>query len=114
MSCLVFGLCSYCTGFSGAPGYALGYGAGFFSSIDGVAYASDAFLDLIPVDTVSSLILAAAAAAAAGGAAYPGDAAKVYHAASADSFPLSIVKAYENLHKAWTGNACPARLPFAR
>lgn len=110
--------CRYCTGLSGAPSYTLGYGAGFYHSIEGVAYTSDAWIDLIPVDTVSSLIIAAAAAAAAAaradGTQYPLGRAKVYHATSAASHPFSVVDAYQAMHDFWTANRSPASLPLAR
>lgn len=112
ISALVFCI-RYCTGFAGAPGYALCYGAGFYHSISGVAYSSDAFVDLIPVDTVSTLIIAAAAGAAASGP-YPADTAKVYHVASSESHPCLVTSAYETMHNFWSSSPCPTKLPFAR
>lgn len=103
----------YCTGFAGPPSYALSYGAGFYHSISLVGFASDAFIDLIPVDTVSTLIMTAAAAALVSGP-YAADTAKVYHAASAARHPYPATTAYETLNKFWVANPCPGMLPFSR
>jgi len=90
-----------------------GYGAGLFHDMSGVAFASDAVVDLIPVDTVSSLIIVAAAAAAANGP-YAGGRAKVFHATSAGTNPVSSPKVFEILHAFYSANDFPGRLPFAR
>lgn len=99
------------------PIYALpvaGYAAGFFHSISSMAYASDYLLDLIPCDTVAALVIAAAAAAAAeAGPSAPAD-AKIYHAASAHSHPLTVGYAVQEAAKFWTVNPPPMRLPFSR
>lgn len=89
------------------------YGMGFFHDISGVAFASDAIVDIIPVDTTSALTIAAAAAAASHGP-YAGGHARVYHAASAASYPQRAPGFFEMLRKFWVDNPPPFALPFAR
>lgn len=89
------------------------YGMGFFHNISGVAFASDAIVDIIPVDTTSALTIAAAAAAASHGP-YAGGHARVYHAASAASYPQRAPGFFEMLRKFWVDNPPPFALPFAR
>jgi len=86
---------------------------GCFHNIHNVAFASDAVLDLIPVDLTAALTTAAAAAASAQGA-YAGGRARVYHAASAGSSPYSAPAFFNLLNRFWTLNPPPFRLPFAR
>lgn len=82
-------------------------------SVKGIAFASDACIDLIPVDIVSSVVIVAAAAAMASGP-YAGNAAKVYHACSAACQPMMAPEAMKHLHTFFSANPCPSRLPFAR
>jgi hypothetical protein len=86
---------------------------GCFHDISSVAFASDALLDLIPVDTSAALTVAAAAAASAHGP-YGEGRARVYHSASAESYPHPAPKAFEKLYHYWTANPPPYALPFRR
>jgi hypothetical protein len=86
---------------------------GFFNDIDSVAFASDAIVDIIPVDTTAYLVVAAAAAASAHGP-YRHGHARVYHAASAASNPEGAPSFFKKLHDFWTANPPSFKLPFAR
>jgi hypothetical protein len=86
---------------------------GCFHDISSVAFSSDAAVDLIPVDVTASLTIAAAAAASENGPYGPGR-ARVYHAASAHSYPLLAPDVFAMLNKFWTINPPPFRLPFTR
>jgi hypothetical protein len=86
---------------------------GFFHDISSVAFASDAIVDIIPVDTTAALVIAAAAAAAAHGP-YAGGHARVYHAASAASYPERAPTFFAALHDFFTTNPPPFRLPFTQ
>lgn len=90
------------------------YAMGFFRDLSSVAFASDAIIDLIPVDTTAALVIAAAAAAAAANGPYTGSSARVYHAASAASYPERAPAFFEKLHDFWTANPPPFKLPGAR
>jgi len=86
---------------------------GLFHNISSVAFSSDAILDIIPVDTTAALVITAAAAAAAHGP-YAGDAARVYHAASAASYPEGAPAFFKELNAFWSANPPPFKLPFAQ
>lgn len=60
---------------------------------------------------MSSLMIAAGAAAAVYGP-YAGNTAKVYHACSAASHPLSIRNLFSMFHAFYTANPSPIRLPY--
>ena len=92
---------------------AAAYGMGFFHNIGSVAFASDAILDIIPVDVTAALVLAAAAAAAAHGP-YGTGRAHVYHAASAASYPEGAPSFFKKLHAFWSANPPPFKLPFTK
>lgn len=86
-----------------------------FHNIKGVAFASDTVIDLIPMDVVTSLVIAAAASGTSTAASgYPGGRARVYHAASAESHPVSITTIFEFIQHFYTTNPSPLRLPMAR
>jgi hypothetical protein len=89
------------------------YGMGCFHDISSVAFSSDAVIDLIPVDVTASLTIAAAAGASHHGPYGPGR-ARVYHSASAHSYPQHAPGFFDNLNKFWTCNPPPFRLPFTR
>jgi hypothetical protein len=92
-----------------------GYALGFFQGIKSVAYASDTILDLIPADIVGSLVIAAGAAAAATFGSPSADrTAVIFHAASAESAPLSIVRSFSGMGKFWRANPPPLCLPATR
>lgn len=86
---------------------------GFFHDINSVAFASDAIVDVIPVDTTAALVVAAAAGATAHGP-YHGGRARVYHAASAASYPHRAPSFFKMLHDFWNANPPPFKLPFAK
>lgn len=95
------------------------YAAGFFHNLNGVAYASDPFAELVPVDTVSALIIAAAAAAvsSSGGNSSSSSistSAVVYHASSTCSHSARVPDVFEMGKLFWTANPPAYRLPFAR
>lgn len=93
------------------------YAAGFFTSTSSFAFGSDHILDLIPCDTVAALVIAAAAAAVAeadsAGAAAP-TAARVYHSASSESYPLTAAYAVNEMEPFWSANPPPLRLPVTK
>lgn len=89
------------------------YGVGLFHDIGSVAFASDAILDLIPVDLTAALVIASAAAAAVHGP-YAGNRARVYHSASAASYPEGAPSFFKNLNSFWSANPPPFKLPFAK
>eukprot|EP00878_Enallax_costatus_P009179 GHUV01009596.1.p1 GENE.GHUV01009596.1~~GHUV01009596.1.p1 ORF type:complete len:597 (+),score=150.72 GHUV01009596.1:329-2119(+) len=101
----------YVSGYAGAPGWMMGYAAGFFPTKSSMAFASDYILDIIPADVVAALVITAAAAAAEAGTSTT---AKVYHAASAVSHPLPVWYGTELMARFWSANSPPFRLPFAR
>lgn len=86
---------------------------GFFHDIRSVAFASDAIVDIIPVDTTSALVIGAAAAAVVHGPYHHGH-ARVYHAASAASYPETAPRFFEEMRAFWVANPPPFKLPFAR
>jgi hypothetical protein len=86
---------------------------GFFHDISSVAFASDAIVDVIPVDTTAYLVVAAAAAASVHGP-YGHGHARVYHAASAASYPEGAPSFFKKLHDFWTANPPSFKLPLAR
>jgi hypothetical protein len=80
-----------------------------------VAYGSDTFLDLIPADTVASLVIAAAAAASATyGSPSADSGAVIFHAASSQSYPLTISMAFERMGIFWKANPPPLCLPASK
>lgn len=90
-----------------------GYAAGFFSNVSSMAFASDYIMDLIPCDTVAALVIASAAAAAAeADSDMAGTAAKLYHAASAESYPLPVWYTVSQMAMFWSANPPPLRLPL--
>jgi hypothetical protein len=92
-----------------------GYALGFFQGIKSVAYASDTILDLIPADIVGSLVIAAGAAASATYGSPSADrTAVIFHAASAESAPLSIARSFAKMAKFWRANPPPLCLPATR
>lgn len=100
---------------------AAAYALGFFQGSSSVAFGADHILDLIPGDTVASLVVtagaAAAAATAAGSTCVPGQqngSTTIYHAASSGSYPLSVVPAFSYMHSYFKDNPAPLRLPFTR
>ncbi|KAF8068243.1 fatty acyl-CoA reductase [Scenedesmus sp. PABB004] len=105
----------YINSYAGAGGYTMGYALGFFQGVKSVAYASDTILDLIPADVVAALVIAAGAAAAAtSGSASADRAAVIFHAASAESGPLSIGRCFEAMARFWRANPPPLCLPATR
>eukprot|EP00879_Flechtneria_rotunda_P002618 GHRR01002820.1.p1 GENE.GHRR01002820.1~~GHRR01002820.1.p1 ORF type:complete len:370 (+),score=99.23 GHRR01002820.1:161-1270(+) len=102
----------YIVGLAGAAGFPMGYSLGFYHSINGVAFASDYILDLIPCDVVAALVITAAAAAVAETGPNASSSAKVYHAASAHSHPLMMSYSFSKMSEFWQANPPPLRLPF--
>jgi hypothetical protein len=92
---------------------AAAYATGCFHDIHTVAFASDAIPDLIPVDTTAALTITAAASACAHGP-YGEGRARVYHSASAESYPNHAPAFFDKLHRFWTLNPPPFSLPFTR
>lgn len=92
------------------------YGMGCFHDLSMVAFASDAVIDLIPVDTTAALVVASAAAGLTHATRASSDEgrARVYCAASAHSYPQSAPSLFERANKWWTLNPSPFKLPLAR
>lgn len=86
---------------------------GCFHDVNSVAFASDAIPDLIPVDATAALTIAAAAGARAHGP-YGEGRARVYHSASAESYPQHATDMFEYLNKFWSSNPPVFSLPFTR
>lgn len=92
-----------------------GYALGFFQGVKSVAYGSDTFLDLIPADVVAALVIAAGAAAAAThGSSSADKSAVIFHAASAQSHPLTIAGAFDRMARFWKANPPPLCLPATK
>jgi hypothetical protein len=74
-------------------------------------------MDLIPADIVAALVIAAGAYAAAAHctpAAATVASTKVYHAASAQSHPITLQYICDGVAKFWTDNPPPFVLPFTK
>jgi len=76
-------------------------------------------MDLIPADIVAALVIAAGACAAAAqctpaAATVASKSTKVYHAASAQSHPVTLQYICETVDKFWTANPPPLVLPFTK
>ena len=79
-------------------------------------------MDLVPVDTVASLVLAAAAAAAveqgqgvkAQQGATAGKGCRIYHASTSSVHPLRLPEAVSYLGKFFKANPAAVRLPLTR
>lgn len=105
----------YINSYAGAGGYTMGYALGFFQGLKSVAYGSDTILDLIPADVVAALVIAAGAAAAAtAGSSNADRAAVIFHAASAESNPLTINRCFKEMGCFWRANPPPLCLPASR
>lgn len=105
----------YINSYAGAGGYTMGYALGFFQGVRSVAYGSDTILDLIPADVVAALVITAGAAAAATSGHSSADiAAVIFHAASAESNPLTIKRSFQEMGRFWRANPPPLCLPATR
>lgn len=105
----------YINSYAGAGGYTMGYALGFFQGLRSVAYPSDTILDLIPADVVAALVITAGAAAAAIYGSVAADrSAVIFHAASAESHPLTISHCFREMQRFWRANPPPLCLPATR
>eukprot|EP00775_Hariotina_reticulata_P007405 gene7405-7614_t len=108
----------FVTGYGGPGGYTMGYAAGFFQGVNSIAYRSDYMMDLIPVDTVAALVIAGGAYAAAAhstpAAVTAARPTTIFHAASAQSHPLTLRFVLETSAKFWSANPPPLVLPLTK